>query len=156
MFSQYNRGPCCRCGAYLGGSSQEVIERLATFGMKFGVAFQIIDDCLDLMGDQRRLGKSILTDLDKGALSLPIIYLSRELTAKARKDLFAPLRTHATDPAFLRRVAKVAQESGSIAKAQQRASAFLQQARESVRAIPMNGLRTAYACLANYAMLREE
>ena len=146
---------CCRCGAHLSGYAPRHIERVATFGVNFGIAFQIIDDCLDLIGDQRRLGKSILTDLDKGALSLPIIYLTKQLSAKTRKDLFAPLRTRATDPAFLRRVAAAAQDSGAIAKAQARAQALIATAQEAIRDIPMNGLGLAYDGLAHYAMLRQ-
>ena len=147
-------GGCCQSGAYLGGYSPELIERLMVFGINFGLAFQIIDDCLDLIGDQRQLGKSIHTDLDKGALSLPVIYLTQTLTARERNWLFAPLRTHATDPAFLARVAKAAEASGAIAKAQARAAEFIQIARQSLADVPTNGLLNAYHGLTEYAVSR--
>ncbi|MBI4597394.1 MAG: polyprenyl synthetase family protein [Candidatus Omnitrophica bacterium] len=148
-------GGCCRSGAILSGCSATQVEQLAAFGQNFGVAFQIIDDCLDLIGDQRQLGKSILADLDKGALSLPIIYLAQQLSAKARNALFAPLRRHANDPAFLRRVAKAAKESGAVAKAQARAAGFIRRAEASVHGIEMNGLRIAYESLTDYAIYRQ-
>ena len=147
-------GGCCRCGAELGGVSGEAVEGLTGFGVNFGLAFQIIDDCLDLMGDQRQLGKSIHTDLDKGALSLPIIYLTQMFSAQESRRLFAPLRTRSTDPAFLARVAKAAQASGAIAKAQQRAKDFIHTAQESLAQLPLNGLSNAYQQLADYAMTR--
>ncbi|OGW90610.1 MAG: hypothetical protein A3D28_02170 [Omnitrophica bacterium RIFCSPHIGHO2_02_FULL_63_14] len=144
-------GGCCRCGARLGGCDDETTERLAAFGMSFGLAFQIIDDCLDLSGDERQLGKSILTDLDKGALSLPVIYLARSLSERERMRLFAPLRRGDVNPAFLARVAAAARQTGAIAKAQERARALLD---EALTAGGMNGLRSSYQDLADYAVTR--
>ena len=157
---------CCRSGAYLGGLAGGQVEQLGAFGERFGLAFQIMDDCLDLTGDPRELGKSVLADLDKGALSLPIIYLSQRLSRRERDRLFAPLRapsapqtrwragTHATDPAFLRRLARAAKESGAIAQAQERARAFVQLAQETVAGLPLNGLSHTYQRLADYAVSR--
>ena len=152
-------GGCCRAGAHLGGCSAETVERFGIFWTKFGIAFQIIDDCLDLIGDQARLGKSILADLDKGALSLPIIYLTRTLSAHARKTLFAPLarqaRDRAINPVLLRRIAVAAREAGAIAKAKARATTLIQSAQEAIRDFPLNGLQNAYGHLARYAVLRQ-
>ena len=145
---------CCQSGAMLGGCDDDTVRRLTDFGMHFGMAFQIIDDCLDLTGDQQQLGKSVLSDLDKGALSLPIIYLSQTMTTSARDQLFAPLREQATDPAFLAQVAKAAESSGAIAKAQSRAQALVHEAREAVAALPLDGLQDAYEILADYAVSR--
>jgi geranylgeranyl pyrophosphate synthase len=157
-------GGCCQSGAYLGGCAPETIKRLTAFGMNFGLAFQIIDDCLDLTGDHYQLGKSILSDLDKGALSLPIIYLTHMQSARERNRLFAPLHRasasarradgHATDPAFLARVARAARSSGAIAKAQERARALIRLAQDSLAQTPINGLTGAYQQLAEYAVLR--
>jgi len=145
---------CCRSGAVLGGCPPETVERLAAFGVHFGLAFQIIDDCLDLTGDQWELGKSIHADLDKGALSLPVIYLTQMLPARERRRLFAPLRARATDPAFLTQVAKAAVASGAVAKAQARAQAVIRTALETLAGVPMNGMIRAYRQLAEYAVSR--
>ena len=147
-------GGCCRSGAYLGGCRPDVIEHLTAFGAHFGLAFQIVDDCLDLTGDRDQLGKSILTDLDKGALSLPIIYLTQTLPSRQRNKLFAPLRDDATDPAFLARVAEAAGASGSIAKAQAKARECIRLAEEALDRTPANGLSETYRQLANYAISR--
>jgi octaprenyl-diphosphate synthase len=147
-------GGCCRSGAVLGGFSAEQAERLGTFGELFGLAFQIVDDCLDLIGDQRQLGKSIHADLDKGALSLPMIYLAQQLSPQERRRLFAPLRTQANDPKFLARVAKAASESGAITKAQQRARAFVRSAQGAIAGAALNGLDETYHQLAEYAASR--
>ncbi len=158
-------GGCCESGAYLGGCSADAVGRLKQFGIHFGLAFQIIDDCLDLSGDQRQLGKSVLTDLDKGVLSLPIIYLTQTLSVRERDRLFAPLRQPASrykgpagarslDPGFPGRRAKTGPASGAIAKAQARAEELLRSAREIMAGVPMNGLAGTYEQLTEYAVIR--
>lgn len=147
-------GGCCRSGAYLGGATPETVERLAAFGVSFGLAFQIIDDCLDLTGDPRELGKAVLADLDKGALSLPMIYLAQVLPRRQREQLFAPLREGATDRAVLGRIAQAARSWGAIARARSRAAALIQTALDMLSGIPMNGLAGTYRQLAEYAMVR--
>ena len=147
-------GGCCDIGAYLAGCPSERVERLRMFGLHFGVAFQIIDDCLDLTGDQRELGKSILTDLDKGALSLPIIYLTQTLSCRERQRLFAPLRRQARDPAFLARVARAADAHGAIAKAEQRALEYVELARQALAEISVDGLTQTCQQLADYVVGR--
>ena len=159
---------CCRSGALLGGGSPQLVERFAEFGLNFGMAFQIIDDCLDLTGQARQLGKATHEDLDKGALSLPIIYLSRRLPAPRRERLFAPLtgmspsaarwrRTgaRATDRAALARIAKAAREAGAIEQAYDRARRFLDDAQRALADTQLNGLAGAYQALAEYAISRQ-
>src|SRR5205807_2219056 len=65
---------CCRLGALYGGMDEEVVESLATFGRSLGMAFQIADDLLDLVGEERSAGKSLGTDLEQQKLTLPIIF----------------------------------------------------------------------------------
>ncbi|HVJ48043.1 polyprenyl synthetase family protein [Desulfitobacterium sp.] len=65
----------CRSGAVTAGASQGDIERLGTFGMYLGYAYQIIDDLLDFTGNPEQTGKPVAADLNNGNLTLPIIYL---------------------------------------------------------------------------------
>lgn len=72
---------CCRLGAMFAGAADEVIESLARFGLELGIAFQIADDLLDLVGLEQKAGKSLGTDLEQQKLTLPLIRLLH--TAKA-------------------------------------------------------------------------
>src|SRR5205807_7872819 len=65
---------CCRLGAMYSGMDEEAVESLATFGRSLGMAFQIADDLLDLVGEERSAGKSLGTDLEQQKLTLPIIF----------------------------------------------------------------------------------
>ncbi len=66
-------------GARYAGGNAEQVAALSDYGRKLGMAFQIIDDCLDVVGDERVVGKSLGTDLETGKLTLPVIRLARSL-----------------------------------------------------------------------------
>ena len=77
----------CEMGAVLGGGSSREILLLQSFGGSIGVAFQIRDDLLDLLGDRQLLGKPAGIDLEKGKLTLPVLLMlnkSPELRPKVR------------------------------------------------------------------------
>jgi geranylgeranyl diphosphate synthase type II len=58
-------------GARVAGARAEAIDRLATFGGKLGLAFQITDDLLDVKGDREALGKAVQKDAARGKLTYP-------------------------------------------------------------------------------------
>jgi octaprenyl-diphosphate synthase len=65
----------CQAGGMLGGNQLEgEIKALGKFGLNLGIAYQIMDDCLDLIGQEDSLGKETGNDLSHGKLTLPIIY----------------------------------------------------------------------------------
>jgi octaprenyl-diphosphate synthase len=64
----------CQLGAYYAGAGEAEVARLAAYGKHLGIAFQITDDLLDVLGDSAVTGKSLGTDLEKQKLTLPIIY----------------------------------------------------------------------------------
>src|SRR5437667_958863 len=64
---------CCRLGAAYSGKEPDIVERLAGYGRRLGIAFQIADDLLDLVGEEQATGKSLGTDVDQRKLTLPLI-----------------------------------------------------------------------------------
>ena len=69
----------CELGAFLGGGSPEGQNRLLQFGDLFGIAYQIYDDIVDLVGNETETGKSLGTDLQKGKLTLPLLLLLEQV-----------------------------------------------------------------------------
>ena len=70
----------CESGAVLGEASMGQIDALRTYGSTLGLAFQIIDDILDLIGDEELMGKPAGSDLRQGVMTLPMIYLRDEIS----------------------------------------------------------------------------
>jgi len=69
---------CGRAGARLAEANAATVDALGTYGLHLGHAFQIVDDVLDVEGDPRLLGKSALSDLREGKLTLPLLYALEE------------------------------------------------------------------------------
>jgi len=66
---------CCRAGAMVAQASEHVVEVLSEIGRNLGMAFQIVDDVLDLTSAPEELGKPTGHDLLEGMLTLPVIHL---------------------------------------------------------------------------------
>ena len=59
----------------LSAASEEQISALGSYGYNIGMAFQVVDDLLDILGDEAELGKPVGNDLRQGVLTLPSIML---------------------------------------------------------------------------------
>jgi len=83
----------CKLGALYAGMDENVAARLTSFGRRLGIAFQIADDLLDLLGEETLAGKSLGTDLEQQKLTLPVIFLLQsaapELRTRGRQILTA-------------------------------------------------------------------
>jgi octaprenyl-diphosphate synthase len=77
---------CCKLGAHYADADGEVEAALTRYGRGLGIAFQIVDDLLDLVGDEATTGKSLGTDLEQQKLTLPLIHLLGQLDEGRRRD----------------------------------------------------------------------
>src|ERR671921_2227129 len=68
----------CVAGGTLGGLSIVQIDALASYGQALGIAFQMSDDIMDIVGKPGLMGKGIGTDLVEGTVTLPVIFALRE------------------------------------------------------------------------------
>lgn len=75
-----------RSGAIIGGASENELEVITNYAEKIGLAFQIIDDILDIVGDQEKLGKDIGSDVDKNKSTYPSL-LGLEESRKIARNL---------------------------------------------------------------------
>ena len=125
---------CCRLGALFSGKSPDVVERLTAYGRGLGVAFQIADDLLDLVGEERATGKSLGSDLEQQKLTLPLVHLletaSPELATRVRQILGSP-HNHKCEA-----LRPLLADSGALAYAQRRAEEIVREA----------GGRNSFAC----------
>ncbi len=64
----------CQIGAVLGGVPPAQEEALAEMGLNLGMTFQVVDDILDFIGDEKELGKQVCADLREGRITLPLIH----------------------------------------------------------------------------------
>lgn len=78
-----------KIGAFLANADGETVDNAGTFAYRTGIAFQIIDDTLDVAGDERSTGKRIGSDIMEGKPTLPTIYAMQDpVHGKRIKELF--------------------------------------------------------------------
>lgn len=82
----------CFLGARLSGAAADVVEASAAFGRHLGIAYQIYDDLADFFGEEKRIGKTLGTDLASGKLTLPLFVLADRLSAGERSVLMEEIR----------------------------------------------------------------
>lgn len=80
-------GTCCRAAAMVSSADDAVGDALHLYGEKLGLAFQIVDDLLDLTGDEQTVGKTLGRDLEKGKLTLPVIHALAHADSPQRAEL---------------------------------------------------------------------
>ncbi|HRK30837.1 MAG TPA: polyprenyl synthetase family protein, partial [Tepidisphaeraceae bacterium] len=68
---------CCYLGGVLAGATESVARDLESYGERIGMAFQIQDDILDIVGDPSAVGKTLGIDVEKGKMTLPMIHFLR-------------------------------------------------------------------------------
>src|SRR5258707_5396212 len=77
----------CELSACLSGIEGEQRQALRQFGLAFGTAYQVYDDCVDLFGSETAAGKSLGTDLARGKLTLPVLLLWERADLADRRQL---------------------------------------------------------------------
>lgn len=144
----------CRLGGVGQRPDPAASEALAHYGMCVGTAFQIVDDCLDLTGDERVVGKSLGTDLEKGKLTLPVIQLLRQLPPDGRRSL-EKLITGLDGAADKKaEVLRLVRERDLIRRSLDRASALVEEAKNNLRRVPDSPGLGNLAALADFVLRR--
>jgi len=141
-------GFCGGAGAESGGGSPEVAGALARFGERFGVAFQLADDILDLVGTDGRSGKPEGRDLAQRKFTLPLIIAAQRGGAKLREQLEGMLAQDGVSSQDARTVRELAESAGAIEFAWERVHEWLEAARDELAVVPEGDAKQALLVLA--------
>jgi len=136
---------CGQLGAVVAGGTEEQIAALSAYGENLGIAFQIQDDTLDLVGQQEILGKPVHLDLEQGNASLAVLH-AIEYTKGAVEILRAGDRARALH---------MLQDSGALDYAARKARTFAEQALSALSVLPASEARSELRRLADYAVVRD-
>ena len=151
----YLFGGCAEIGGLLGEVSPERREALREYGFNLGIAFQLVDDVLDLTGDERVVGKPVASDLREGKVTLPIIHL----LARSKDGVGDMIRDIVRDRTMSReqweRLSQALTECGAIEYAIRKAESFAEQSRRPLHAFPPSLERDALLALPDYILSRD-
>ena len=143
---------CCRMGAQYADADQAVVDALDGYGRDLGVAFQIVDDILDIRGEERKTGKSLGTDLEKQKLTLPII----RLLNVAPPDLAQRLRSLLNQPDVRsgRELEPYLENSGALDYAWEQAVGFASSAERALDILPESSAKGILRTLTHHVVRR--
>lgn len=143
-----------RVGAKLGKAPKKQVDALERFGLLIGLAFQIADDALDLVGDEQMVGKSLGTDLKNGKLTLPLIRL-RNLLGEARGQELRWILENPREIGARPRVQKMLTEHRIFDDVRQVAESHIADAIEQLQVLPESAARDSLETLARFVLERE-
>ncbi|MBV9657821.1 MAG: polyprenyl synthetase family protein [Verrucomicrobia bacterium] len=127
-------GVAAELGARLNGASDAAVRALRDYGLKLGTAYQIYDDCLDLAGDEAHAGKTLGTDLQKGKLTLPMLFLLQTASENGARERINQALLNG-DAASLLTLRQAARKAGALAAAATAGRTLIEEA-----CLPLNTL----------------
>ncbi len=138
-------------GAIIGGGKKEEIEALRKYGLNLGMAFQIWDDCLDVIG--KDIGKPVGSDIREGKKTLLYIYAYKN--SSSREWLKNYGKEDATEEE-IGAIIKFFEEIGAIDYAKEMAISFAEKAKNALKVLPENEAKAKLAEMAEFAVKREK
>lgn len=160
---------CCHLGAHFSGADPDMVQALTAFGRNLGIAFQIVDDLIDLEGQEDQAGKSLGSDLAKCKLTLPLIHARDDARNRGQQEQFTKLLAEANGhaevaipqsvdltlslaPSLTPSLAPSLAPSLNYAKG--RAREFVNLALECLEIIPSSAAKESLLALAQFTLAR--
>jgi octaprenyl-diphosphate synthase len=138
----------CELSAFLSGAEPERRAQFRQFGLIFGTAYQVYDDCIDLFGSEAAAGKSLGTDLAKGKLTLPVLIAWERASAADRAKLKQLVRDF--EPRSMKPIANLLAKYETLGASLDIMRQYLDKARQVLRSFPSSDGRSGLLGLADH------
>jgi len=156
-------GGCCRLGAMLHADVGEAVgDAFYLYGEKLGTAFQVVDDLLDLVGEETTVGKSLGRDLAKGKLTLPLIHYLKTVDAVKRRHMLTLIKSIGTETiadvvnlASITEVRGLVTASDSMDYARAAAARLVEEAKAAVESLPESPAKGLLMEMADAVLTRK-
>ncbi len=147
---------CMRLGAILGGATAAQEEKLALYGRATGMAFQIVDDVLDLTASEDILGKPVGSDLREGKVTMAVIQALERCTSEEREQIQKVLDERAFCSVTHEQILEILNRYGAMEAALARAAQFAEDARQAVCSFPDSEIKRALLWVPDFVVAREK
>lgn len=138
----------CELGGVVAGGPIEGVRALKLFGYNIGMAFQIIDDILDMTAKEEELGKPLGSDLRQGIITLPALYA---LKYSPKKDVLADILSKRSKmQSEVLKAIDIITESGGIEYSFKMSDKYLAKAKEQLQRLPNVRVKKTMAMMAEF------
>ena len=142
-------------GVAVSHASEERDRQLGEYGRNLGLAFQIVDDVLDLTGEEEALGKPVASDLREGKATLAVIHALERGTGADREAIRTVLADRSFDRIPHSQILEILHRHGSIAYAMDAANAYAEAARLSIAELPETEAKRALLWVPGFVVNRD-
>ncbi len=140
-----------RVGAVYAGADEETARRFESYGLELGLAFQIIDDCLDITGEEERVGKSLGTDFEQSKVTLPVIHFLRTAPDEQKATM---RRLEGAGEGALVEARRMLIDHGSLAYAETASANHIASAKTHLAGVAPSPFRASLELAAEYVTYR--
>ena len=140
---------CCHAGGIVGNHNQNVQKILKGFGLNFGIAFQIIDDCKDLISEERILGKHPGQDMVAGDMTLPLLDLLDAVNKDEKQEIKRMFESK-IDKHRLEKIRKMFVTSNAFSMTRQTALYYINQAKSELEELENSDYKRSLEGLTDY------
>ena len=145
-----------RLGAVLADASETDEANLAAYGRAVGLAFQIVDDVLDLTATEEVLGKPVASDLREGKATLAVIHASDHGTAAERKTIQRVLDDRSFENVSRQQIQEILARNGSVEYAMAAADRYANQSRQALAPFPDSDFKRALLWVPDFVVARDK
>lgn len=145
---------CLKTGAVLGKLKPEDCVALSNYGLYFGMAFQIIDDCLDFAGDGEKFGKALGADVESGVLTLPLIRLLNLVPSNKKSEVFKVIKSHGAEEK-LDYLIRLMKEHDTLNYSIEKAKEYTDKARLELTTFPDSPSKASLLNLLDFVLTRK-
>jgi len=143
-------------GALIGGADDKTVEAVHSYAMSLGVAFQMFDDVLGIIGDPKVTGKSAGNDIRKGKSTVMVTHALKNISdPKAMKEFRSILGDLKASEKKIQRAREILESTGSIRYATTLAEDYVKEAMAKLSILPDSKDKEFMLALAEFAMKRE-
>ena len=147
---------CMRVGGILGGATPHEEERLGQYGRDLGLAFQIVDDVLDLTASESVLGKPVASDLREGKATMAVIHALERCTAAERRQIETILHDRAFNGVTHADILTILNRHGSLEYASKEAARYAESASQAICIFPDSQIKRALLWAPEFVVAREK
>jgi octaprenyl-diphosphate synthase len=145
-----------RLGSVLAGATEAEESSLAAFGRAVGLAFQIVDDVLDLTATEEVLGKPVASDLREGKATLAVVHAADHGTASDRKAIRRVLDDRSFENVSRQQIREILVRNGSVEYAMAAADRYAEQSRQALAPLADSEFKRALLWVPDFVVAREK
>ncbi len=145
----------CRAGALVAAAPAEMLQAISAFGRDLGIGFQLVDDALDYVAHEDRLGKPVGSDFREGKITYPLIHCWRQASEADRQALRALAARPAPDAADLEAIRSMVERYGAVRATMDLVDTYLGRAKGGLAAVADTPARRSLELMIDFVRERD-